>query len=180
MTPPLNWAAGAAASQAKRRSEALEAAEVARTRADEADSRSRAAFQEAESARTGFADEARALAELLEPAEDDGRPPLIDAVAQPCHQATRVAIVEFALQPVEAVSYGAQQTFAQVDDALQQDAVFLGDQLRRGGGRGGGHVGDKVGDAVVDLVPDGGHHGHRGREDGARHGLVVKGPQVFG
>ncbi len=60
---------------------ALEAAETARAGADEEESRTRAASQEAESARAGLAAEARALLQLLEPAQGDGFPPLIDAVS---------------------------------------------------------------------------------------------------
>ncbi len=60
--------------------EALESAEAARAAADETESAARDAMQQAESVRAGLAAEERALAELLEPAEADLFPPLIDAV----------------------------------------------------------------------------------------------------
>ncbi len=53
------------------------------------------------------------------------------------------------------------------------------DDLRGRGRRRRAHVGDEIGDGEIDLVADAADDGDGRGGDGARHRLVVEGPQIL-
>ena len=109
---------------------------------------------------------------------------LVEALPALVEQPPRIA--EPPAQSLEAVPRGAhrlgQRPPATPLQERQLGAQVLLDRHRQLGGGGRGRraqVGDEVGDREVGLVPDGGDHRHAAGDDGARHRLLVEGPEIL-
>src|SRR3954464_6897023 len=115
----------------------------------------------------------------LEPLAQAIQPELTLADQAPGIGDARSRLVQLRPLPLQLRPQRALQAGPALREIGRELALHPRDQLRGGGGGGRAHVGAEVRDGEVHLVADGAHHRHRAGGDGARHHLLVEGPQVF-